>query len=104
MSGLPRGAPGSRIRVRSGPNPEVEDARRDEPGTVTNQMYTQSPTRKLLRSRDDRMVAGVCGGIARLFGVDAAIVRVLLVIATILGIGTGALVYLACWLIIPQEV
>jgi phage shock protein C len=72
---------------------------------VTNESYTQTqtPIRTLRRSRSDRMVAGVCGGVANLLGVDAAIVRVLLVIATVLGFGTGALVYLACWMIIPEE-
>jgi phage shock protein C len=77
---------------------------------VTNETYTQTenpepttPIRKLRRSRTDRMVAGVCGGIAKLLGVDTAIVRVVLVAATILGFGTGAVLYLACWLIMPEE-
>ncbi len=64
---------------------------------------TDAPVRKFLRSRDDRVVAGVCGGAATLFGVDANLIRLLMVVATILGIGTGALIYLACWLIIPEE-
>ncbi|MGW5050929.1 PspC domain-containing protein [Actinokineospora sp. NPDC004072] len=59
--------------------------------------------RKLYRSRSNRMVAGVCGGVADLFGVDAALVRILLVGATLLGFGTGALIYLACWVIVPEE-
>jgi phage shock protein C len=74
---------------------------------VTNDIYTDdnttTTTRKLRRSRDDRMVAGVCGGFAKLLGIDAAIVRILLVVATILGFGTGAVLYLACWLIMPEE-
>lgn len=49
------------------------------------------------------MLAGVCGGAAKLLGVDAAIVRLLLVAATLLGFGTGALVYLACWIVVPEE-
>jgi phage shock protein C len=64
---------------------------------------TQAPVRRFLRSRDDRMIAGVCGGAARYFGVDAALLRVVLVLAAILGIGTGVLLYLACWLLIPEE-
>jgi phage shock protein C len=59
--------------------------------------------KKLRRSRSDRMVAGVCGGAARMLGVDAALIRVLLVAATILGFGTGAIIYLICWLIVPEE-
>jgi phage shock protein C len=60
-------------------------------------------TIKLRRSRSDRMVAGVCGGIARMFGIDAALVRILLVAATILGVGTGAVLYVLAWLILPED-
>jgi phage shock protein PspC (stress-responsive transcriptional regulator) len=60
-------------------------------------------TKKLRRSRSDRMVAGVCGGAAAMLGVDAALIRILLVAATILGFGTGAVLYLICWVIVPEE-
>lgn len=60
-------------------------------------------TRKLRRSRSDRMVAGVCGGAAQTLGVDAALIRIILVAATILGFGTGAILYLICWMIVPEE-
>jgi phage shock protein C len=62
-----------------------------------------SAIKTLRRSRSDRMVGGVCGGAAKFLGVDAALVRVLLVAATILGFGTGAVLYLICWLIVPEE-
>lgn len=62
-----------------------------------------SPTRRFRRSRDNRMIAGVCGGAAAHFDVDATLVRIILVAATLLGFGTGVLVYLACWLLVPQE-
>ncbi|PPK70565.1 PspC domain-containing protein [Actinokineospora auranticolor] len=72
---------------------------------MTNTMYTEAQTavRKLRRSRTDRKVAGVCGGIAKTLGLDAALVRILLVVATLLGFGTGAIIYLACWLIMPED-
>ena len=60
-------------------------------------------TRKLTRSRDDKWIAGICGGIAEHTGLDATLIRVILVIATILGAGSLVLVYLVCWLIIPKE-
>lgn len=66
-------------------------------------MNETTTTRKLRRSRGDRMVAGVCGGAAQLLGVDAALLRILLVAATILGFGTGAVPYLICWVIVPEE-
>lgn len=63
----------------------------------------ETQVHKLRRSRTDRMVAGVCGGWAKTLGMDAALLRILLVAATILGLGTGALLYLICWVIMPEE-
>ena len=60
-------------------------------------------TIKLRRSRTDRMVAGVCGGIAQMFKMEAALVRILLVAATLLGFGTGAVLYLIAWLVVPEQ-
>ena len=66
-------------------------------GTATGTM------RMFRRSKDDRMVAGVCGGAAKLLGIDTALLRVLLVAATLFGFGAGALVYLVCWVVVPVE-
>ena len=63
---------------------------------------TSQETKKLVRTQDGRMLAGVCSGIARYFQVDATIVRVLWVLITCLG-GAGLLAYLICWLVIPEE-
>jgi phage shock protein C len=60
-------------------------------------------TIKLRRSRDDRMVAGVCGGLARMVNMDAALVRILLVAATLLGFGAGAVLYVIAWMVVPEE-
>lgn len=68
-------------------------------------MNTQQPTRgevrRLLRSRDDRMIAGVCGGLADYFGVDPTVVRVIAVIALIFGFPGAFLGYLIAWAIVP---
>jgi phage shock protein C len=58
-------------------------------------------TRKLYRSRTDRMLAGVCGGLAKYFNLDATLIRVLFVALTVMG--PGALIYLAMWVIVPNE-
>jgi phage shock protein C len=60
--------------------------------------------RRLTRSLADRRIAGVCGGLAEYFGVDATPIRVLWVILSILcgAIVLGILAYLLAWLIIPQ--
>lgn len=56
----------------------------------------------LWRSREDRMVAGVCGGLARWIGWSPTSVRVLYVIVSILSAAfPGILVYLALWLFMP---
>lgn len=59
-------------------------------------------TKKLYRSKDDCWVAGVCGGIGRYFNLDPTLIRALFVIFTLFG-GSGILLYLILWLIIPEE-
>ncbi|WP_214370986.1 PspC domain-containing protein [Pseudonocardia sp. H11422] len=64
------------------------------------------PTRErftLRRSRTDRMLGGVCGGLATSLGVDAALLRIGLVVLTVLGFGAGAVIYLAAWILAPEE-
>jgi phage shock protein PspC (stress-responsive transcriptional regulator) len=56
----------------------------------------------LYRPRDDRIIAGVCSGIARRFGIEPIIVRILFV-ASLLLPGPQILIYLAGWLLIPDE-
>jgi phage shock protein PspC (stress-responsive transcriptional regulator) len=59
-------------------------------------------TPKLSRPRQGRMIAGVCAGIARRFGWDPTIVRVVAA-ASILIPGPQVLAYLICWVLIPNE-
>lgn len=60
-------------------------------------------TRTLYRSRHDRMVAGVIGGIARRFGWSSTLLRVLYVLVSIASAAfPGILVYLILWLLIPE--
>jgi phage shock protein PspC (stress-responsive transcriptional regulator) len=55
-----------------------------------------------LRSGDDRLVAGVCGGLADAIGVDAALVRIAFVVAFLFG-GFGILVYAALGVLLPAR-
>jgi phage shock protein PspC (stress-responsive transcriptional regulator) len=57
---------------------------------------------RLSRSADDRMLAGVAGGLARYLNVDATLVRIG-VAALILLTGVGAALYIAAWLLIPAD-
>ena len=60
---------------------------------------------RLTRSTTDRKIAGVCGGIAQYFAVDATLVRLIWVILSVLcgALIGGVIAYLLAWLIIPTE-
>jgi phage shock protein PspC (stress-responsive transcriptional regulator) len=64
---------------------------------------TEAPaaTRRLVRRRNDRVIAGVAGGLGDYFGVDPVIFRLGFVAAAIAG-GTGLIAYLAAWLLVPE--
>ena len=57
---------------------------------------------RLRRSREDRWIAGVCGGIAQLTGVESWIWRMLFVLALVFG-GVSLFVYLVLWIFVPRE-
>mgnify|MGYP003446061272 FL=1 len=57
----------------------------------------------LRRSRSDRMIAGVVAGLARYFGIDVTLARVLYVVGSIVSVAfPGALVYVLLWIIVPE--
>ena len=62
-----------------------------------------SAEKKLLRPRDGAMIGGVCAGIARFFGLDVTLIRLLTVLAAVLGVGSPILIYLVCWFVMPSE-
>ena len=60
--------------------------------------------RPLVRSRRNRMLAGVCGGLAEWLGWDPTLVRILYVLASLISAGfPGTLVYIILWIIMPEE-
>jgi phage shock protein C len=58
-------------------------------------------TTRLMRPRIDRMVAGVCAGLANYFGIDPIIVRIIFVVTVLSGL--TPLVYLILWIVMPEE-
>jgi phage shock protein C len=62
----------------------------------------QQGTRRLTRSRTDRKIAGVCSGFAAYSGIDTNIVRLVMVLLALLG-GSGVVLYLVAWVIVPVE-
>jgi len=59
--------------------------------------------RRLTRSRRDRKIAGVCGGLAEYFGWDPTVVRVVYVVVSVISAAfPGLLVYLILWMVMPE--
>ena len=58
--------------------------------------------KRLQRSTDDRWIAGVCGGIADYTGVDAALIRLIVAVATVLGVGSLIVAYVVAWILMPK--
>ena len=76
----------------------AEPQRSFEPDRSTN----DRPRRKLYRSRQHRMVAGVCGGIAEYLGWSPTRVRIITLLSFILP-GTQLIIYILMWIFIPNE-
>jgi phage shock protein C len=57
--------------------------------------------RKLYRSQTQRMLAGVCGGLAEYFNIDATVMRVLFLILAVFG-GSGIVLYIVMWIFVPD--
>lgn len=58
--------------------------------------------KRLYRSRRQRLLGGVCGGLAEYFGLDVSLVRLAWILFVLLA-GSGILVYLLAWIVIPSE-
>lgn len=67
-----------------------------------NAVKKTTPYRKLWRSRTDRKIAGICGGLGHYFAIDPIWIRVLFVIFFLTG-GAALIAYLILWLLIPLE-
>jgi phage shock protein C len=75
--------------------------------TATSPTFTPTPSspatpKRLYRSREDRMLGGVCGGLGGYLGVDPTLVRILAVLSLFLP-GPQILAYLIAWIIVPEE-
>jgi len=60
-----------------------------------------TPARRLQRSREDRVIAGVCGGVGEYFGVDAVLIRIAALVLVFAG-GAGILLYAIGWIAMPE--
>jgi phage shock protein C len=67
------------------------------------EMPNQNSVRQLRRSRSDRMLAGVCAGIANYLRIDPTLVRVGFAVLAIITWGIALLAYLVAWIVMPEE-
>lgn len=58
---------------------------------------------KLYRSKDDRMIAGVCGGIGKNTDIDSNLIRILFIVLAFCSLGVMILIYLCSWILLPEE-
>lgn len=58
---------------------------------------------KLYRSKDDRMIAGVCGGIGKNTDIDPNLIRILFIVLAFCSLGIMVLIYLCSWILLPEE-
>ncbi|MCI1647786.1 MAG: PspC domain-containing protein [Bacteroides sp.] len=59
--------------------------------------------KQLKRSLNDRMLAGVCGGLAQFLGLDPSLVRIAYAILTVFTAFAGVIIYILMWIIVPEE-
>ncbi|GAA4734352.1 hypothetical protein GCM10023350_17460 [Nocardioides endophyticus] len=59
-------------------------------------------SKRLTRRSNDRMIAGVCSGVADYLGLDVTLVRLLTVVAAIFSVGAVAVAYIAAWILMPE--
>ncbi|MEO6719712.1 MAG: PspC domain-containing protein [Ferruginibacter sp.] len=73
-------------------------------GAESSQAYTATPgaSKRLYRTENDKVIGGVCGGLANYFGLDTTVVRIVFVIVA-LAFGTGLLAYLILWIAVPSS-
>jgi phage shock protein C len=74
--------------------------------TAQQQPYSTpagQPYRPLRRSRDNRMVAGICAGAARYLNIDPVAARVLFVVAAVFSGGTALVAYVIAWFVMPED-
>src|ERR1700754_2586038 len=86
-----------------GPQPEASNSAGGQGGTSAqpNWQYGAEEPRRLFRSDNEKILGGVCGGLANYLRLDPAIVRIIFVLITF-GWGAGFLLYIVLWIVLPK--
>lgn len=59
-------------------------------------------SKRIFRSRNDKLLAGICGGLGKYLEIDPVFIRIVFIIL-VLSVGSGILIYLIAWILIPLE-
>jgi phage shock protein PspC (stress-responsive transcriptional regulator) len=59
--------------------------------------------KRLYRSKKERMLGGVCAGLGEHLDIDPTVIRLILAVVTLLSFGTGTIIYILAWIIIPED-
>jgi phage shock protein C len=60
-------------------------------------------TKRLYRSKNNRMISGVCGGLGEFFSIDPTVVRLIFVLGTVFGLGSLLVAYIVLMIVVPEE-
>jgi phage shock protein C len=69
----------------------------------SRRIIMETPSKKLYRSRSNRIISGVCAGLGEFFGIDATVVRLIFVLGMVFGFGSFAFAYLVMIIVVPEE-
>lgn len=64
-------------------------------------MNTEASRKRLVRNTDNKVMGGVCAGVADYLGLDPTLVRVLTVVGAVLGLGSVVVAYVVAWAVMP---
>lgn len=84
-------------------NRKVDESQQQEGEAAMNAQQQETPYKRLYKSRRDRKLFGVCGGLGDYFNIDPTMIRILFILLTIFSAGTGLLLYIAMAIFVPDE-
>ena len=101
--GRPEDFDAEEAEVKGGPEPTTSFAGSKQNRQEEETISQRRTRRRLYRDSSDKMIGGVCSGIANYLNIDPTIVRILFAIVTFGGFGLGFLIYILLWIILPDK-
>ncbi|HTQ27604.1 MAG TPA: PspC domain-containing protein [Puia sp.] len=81
----------------------TESSKQSSNQQAKQESFTAEEPRRLFRSENDKILGGVCGGLANYLRIDPAIVRIIFTLITFGGFGSGLLIYIILWIVLPSR-